>query len=49
MKNRILEINLETYKNKLIEIYPFLKENEAKEIIENMLEYWLFVFNNLKT
>ncbi len=32
--------------NELIDIYPFLSYQEAKEIIENMTEYWELVIKN---
>ena len=31
----------------LIVLYPFLEEQKATDIVENMLEYWSYVLENL--
>lgn len=46
--NRDLSIDLEKYEIELKKLYPFLTDEEVKDLLENMIDYWIFVIENSK-
>ena len=38
---------IKEYEQKLHILYPFLSNKEVKDIVENILDYWIYVIEHL--